>query len=114
VSKTLDVYFDDERMHTFSAEFLRVHSPSAEVQGHGAKQPALVANKKAVGITQIDPVGHYALRLCFDDGHNSGLYSWSLLGRYAREHDTLWQDYLQRLKAANAGREPAIAVRFKP
>lgn len=85
VSKNLDVYFDDNSEVIFSAEFLRVHSPSAEVQGHGSEPMKLVLNKQAVGIKTITPVGHYALRLEFDDGHNSGLFSWQYFAKLQAE-----------------------------
>ena len=109
-SKLLDVWFADGLQVQFSAELLRVLSPSAEVRGHGT--PQLVANKRDVGITQMLPVGLYAVRLVFDDGHNSGLYSWSYLRQLHEQRDTLWQEYLARLKAANAVRDAKLEVRF--
>lgn len=107
--KLLDVLFADGVQVQLSAELLRVLSPSAEVRGHGT--PQLVANKRDVAISQILPVGQYAVRLVFDDGHNTGLYSWSYLRQLHEQHDVLWQEYLARLKAANAVREPRLAVR---
>lgn len=104
--KLLDVQFADGQQAQFSAELLRVLSPSAEVRGHG--QPRLVANKRDVGITQITPCGSYAVRLVFDDGHNSGLYSWAYFAQLAEQHQALWQDYLTRLKAANAVRDARL------
>lgn len=109
-SKLLDVWFADDLQVQFSAELLRVLSPSAEVRGHGT--PQLVANKRDVGITQMLPVGLYAVRLVFDDGHNSGLYSWSYLRQLHEQRDTMWQEYLARLKAANAVRDAKLEVRF--
>lgn len=109
-SKLLDVWFADALQVQFSAELLRVLSPSAEVRGHGT--PQLVAHKRDVGITQMLPVGLYAVRLVFDDGHNSGLYSWSYLRQLHEQRDTLWQEYLARLKAANAVRDAKLEVRF--
>ena len=108
--KLLDVAFTDQVVAQFSAELLRVLSPSAEVRGHGT--PQLVANKRDVAITQLLPVGQYAVRLVFDDGHNSGLYSWSYLRQLHEQRDALWQDYLARLKAANAVRDAKLEVRF--
>ena len=108
--KLLDVAFTDQVVAQFSAELLRVLSPSAEVRGHGI--PQLVANKRDVAITQLLPVGQYAVRLVFDDGHNSGLYSWSYLRQLHEQRDALWQDYLARLKAANAVRDAKLEVRF--
>ena len=108
--KRLEVLFADALLAEFSAEFLRVLSPSAEVRGHG--NPQLVANKRDVAIQQILPIGQYAVRLVFDDGHNSGLYSWHYLRQLHEQRQALWQDYLQRLKAANAVREAKLEVRF--
>ncbi|CAM5208730.1 gamma-butyrobetaine hydroxylase-like domain-containing protein [Alishewanella longhuensis] len=107
--RLLDLIYNDGSCCTLSAEFLRVHSPSAEVRGHG--QPKLVANKRDVAITQITPVGHYAVKLVFDDGHNTGLYSYPYLQQLADKQQLLWQQYLQQLKQANASREPRIAIK---
>ncbi|WP_046004918.1 gamma-butyrobetaine hydroxylase-like domain-containing protein [Pseudoalteromonas rubra] len=109
VQKTLDVHFDDDLSHSLSAEFLRVHSPSAEVQGHGPGQQQLVLNKQDVTISQIEPVGHYAVRLVFDDGHNSGLFSWQYLRKLCEQHETLWQDYQQRVSAKHD-----VPIKFMP
>ncbi len=108
--KLLDVVFTDQVLAQFSAEFLRVLSPSAEVRGHGT--PTLVANKRDVAISQILPVGQYAVKLLFDDGHNTGLYSWSYLRQLHEQQESLWQDYLDRLKSANAVRDAKLEVRF--
>ena len=110
-SKTLDVHFADGLQACFSAEFLRVLSPSAEVRGHG--KPQLVANKREVAIRQILPVGHYAVKLVFDDGHDSGLYSWTYLRHLAQQQDPMWQDYLARLKVANAVRDSKLEIRLR-
>jgi DUF971 family protein len=110
-SKLLDVLFSDGVQATFNAEMLRVLSPSAEVRGHG--KPVLVANKRDVGITNILPVGLYAAKLVFDDGHDSGLYSWHYLRHLHENHDSLWQDYLQRLHDANAVRETKLTIQFR-
>jgi DUF971 family protein len=109
LSKILDVQFSDDQRFSFSAEFLRVFSPSAEVRGHGT--PVLVSHKKDVAITQIVPVGQYAVKLVFDDSHQTGLYSWAYLAKLAAEHDQLWADYLQRLKQANSFREAQLSIK---
>jgi len=108
-SKRLDVLFSDEVSASFSAELLRVLSPSAEVRGHG--QPLLVSHKRDVGIQRILPVGLYAVKLVFDDGHQTGIYSWPYLRQLHDNRDTLWQDYLNRLQAANSNREPTLSFR---
>ena len=110
LSKQLDVHFDNQLVTTFSAEFLRVHSPSAEVQGHG--NAILVTNKKEVAISTIEHVGHYAARIIFDDGHNTGLYSWDYLAYLAEHQDKLWQDYLVTLKQKKASREALIPIKL--
>ncbi|WP_421893950.1 gamma-butyrobetaine hydroxylase-like domain-containing protein [Niveispirillum sp.] len=102
--RLLSVRFDDGSHFDLPAEFLRVESPSAEVQGHTPAQKQLVQGKRLVGITRIDPVGNYAVRLTFDDGHDSGIYSWTLLHRLGRDHETLWQAYLAALAARGLGR----------
>lgn len=103
-SKTLEVHFPDGVGGTLSAEFLRVHSPSAEVQGHG--KPILQTGKRDVGLSAIEPVGNYAVRLTFDDGHDSGLYHWDTLYHFLQNETTLWQSYLDRLADAGASRDP--------
>lgn len=109
--RLLDLIFSDGSVKTLSAEFLRVHSPSAEVRGHG--QPKLVANKRDVAIRAVSPVGHYGVKLSFDDGHNTGLYHFSYLCQLADDQHALWQRYLAQLKAANASRESLISTRIK-
>lgn len=113
VSKNLDVYFDDDSKAVFSCEFLRVHSPSAEVQGHGSDPMKLVLNKQAVGIKSIVPVGHYALRLDFDDGHNSGLFSWRYFEKLQQQQDTLWSEYLARLTEHEKSKD-SVPIKFVP
>ena len=98
-SRVLDIAYGDERYH-LSAEFLRVYSPSAEVRGHGPNQEVLQIGKEDVGIERIEPVGNYAIRLYFDDGHDTGLYSWEELRRFCLDYDELWKRYLARLEAA--------------
>ncbi|QDG77891.1 gamma-butyrobetaine hydroxylase-like domain-containing protein [Labrenzia sp. PHM005] len=95
--KTLTVAFDDGERHDLSAEYLRVCSPSAEVQGHDPSQKKTVPGKKNVGIMKIDPVGNYAVRIHFDDMHHSGIFSWTYLNELATERSKHWGGYLQEL-----------------
>ncbi|MBZ2191496.1 gamma-butyrobetaine hydroxylase-like domain-containing protein [Pseudoalteromonas arctica] len=113
VSKNLDVYFDDDSQAVFSCEFLRVHSPSAEVQGHGSGPMKLVLNKQSVGIKNIVPVGHYALRLDFDDGHNSGLFSWSYFEKLQAQQQTLSDEYSARV-ADHEQNKNSVPIKFIP
>jgi len=102
-SRVLEVAFGDHESYQLSFEFLRVHSPSAEVKGHGPGQETLVVGKQAVGIKDLEPVGQYAVRLIFDDGHDSGLYSWKYLRELGRDQVTLWQRYLERVRVSTSG-----------
>lgn len=104
-SRILDITFSDGKEFQFSCEFLRVHSPSAEVSGHGPGQEVLQTGKKMVSIQKIEPIGNYAIQLNFTDGHNTGLYSWDLLYNYGLNQDKIWQRYLQRMEEAGASRE---------
>jgi len=104
-SRTLELAYDDGQRFSLPCEYLRVYSPSAEVRGHGPGQEVLQVGKQHVAITAVEPVGHYALKLVFDDGHDSGLYSWDYLYELGRNQQTYWQDYLNRLAAAGASRE---------
>ncbi len=104
-SKLLEVSFADE-IFTLPCEYLRVHSPSAEVKGHGPGQEVLQLNKEDVNIVAIEAVGQYAVRLIFSDSHNSGLYSWDILYELGSNRQTHWQKYLSRLTDANQIREP--------
>jgi DUF971 family protein len=106
-SRELTVRFPDGTGRRMSAEFLRVHSPSAEVKGHGAGEGLLVTGKEKVGIASVEPVGRYAVRLLFDDGHNTGLYTWPILYELCSEHDRKWQRYLERLAQAGLARRPS-------
>ena len=99
-SRLLSVSFGDGSSFDFPFEYLRVYSPSAEVKGHGPGQEVLQLDKQDVEITAIEPVGHYAVRLVFDDGHNTGLYTWKYLYELGNEQAANWQRYLDRLKAA--------------
>ncbi|RYD15882.1 MAG: DUF971 domain-containing protein [Lysobacteraceae bacterium] len=103
-SHVLEVAFDDGTHFRLPAEYLRVHSPSAEVQGHGPGQRVLVTGKRDVNIDAVEPVGHYAALLRFSDGHASGLYSWELLHALGRDHARNWQLYLDALAVAGASR----------
>ena len=106
-SRVLELVFADGRSFRRPYEFLRVYSPSAEVRGHGPGQETLQTGKRDVTITDVEPVGHYALRPTFSDGHESGIYSWDYLYDLASRQDELWQRYLERLAKAGASREPA-------
>lgn len=99
-SHLLEISFEDGANFKLPCEFLRVHSPSAEVRGHGVGQEVLQLDKEGVNIVAIEPVGQYAIKLYFDDGHNTGIYDWGLLYRYGQNQAEMWQDYLARLKAA--------------
>ena len=102
---TLTVTWDDGCVHALPAELLRVESPSAEVQGHGSGQKATPAGKRGVAITGITPVGNYAVRLAFSDGHDTGIFSWEILRRYGLEAETLMRDYEERLSALGLDRD---------
>jgi DUF971 family protein len=104
--KALEIAFDDGRTFRLPAEYLRVESPSAEVQGHGPGQKQLVAGRQHVGIIAVEPVGNYAVRLKFDDLHDTGIYSWSYLYQLGVEHDQRWRDYLAALEKAGKSRDP--------
>ena len=105
--KRLEVDFDDGSHFVLPAEYLRVESPSAEVQGHAPHQKQIVPGRRHVGIMRIEPVGHYAIRLIFDDLHESGIYSWEYLRLLGREQDRKWQAYLDALTARGLSRDPA-------
>jgi DUF971 family protein len=109
-SRQLEIAFDDGLRARLDCEFLRVFSPSAEVRGHGPGQETLQIGKRDVSITAIEPVGAYAVKLVFDDGHDTGLYSWDWLHLLATEHEALWTEYLSRLERAGASRDPAAGV----
>lgn len=106
-SRLLEIAFSDGKRFELPCELLRVYSPSAEVRGHGPGQEVLQVGKKNVEITDIQPVGSYAVQLVFSDGHDSGLYSWDYLYDLGINQETLWQQYLARMKEAGASREPA-------
>jgi DUF971 family protein len=105
--RTLHVEFDDGARYALPVEYLRVESPSAEVQGHGPHQKKTVPGKREVAIIAIEPVGNYAVRLVFDDRHDTGIYSWEYLHDLGREQDHRWSAYLAALTAQGLRREPA-------
>ena len=103
---TLEVAFDDGSRFAYPAEFLRVESPSAEVQGHGPHQKQIIPGRRHVSIIAIEPVGNYAVRLVFDDLPDTGIYSWDYLHELGRQQDHLWQTYLTALGERGLSREP--------
>ncbi len=105
-SRRLLIGFDDGFQFDLSFEYLRVSSPSAEVKGHGPGQETLQTGKENVRVTAIEPVGHYAVRLIFDDDHDTGLYTWKYLYELGTQQESRWQAYLDRLKAAGYARQP--------
>ena len=104
-SRVLKVIFDNQEQFDLPCEYLRVYSPSAEVRGHGIGEGMLVSGKKNVNITSIEPVGHYAIKLCFDDEHDTGIFSWETLYKLSVDYAKNWQCYLERLTKANLARE---------
>lgn len=108
-SRTLELDYGDTTA-VLSAELLRVFSPSAEVRGHSEQERVLQTGKKHVGINEMEAVGNYAIRIVFDDGHDTGIYSWNFLKELYDRRDEYWHDYLTELKQANASRLPAIPI----
>lgn len=106
-SRTLEIAFDNDERYNMPAEYLRVYSPSAEVRGHGPGQEVLQLGKEDVEITHVEAVGQYAILLRFDDGHDTGIYSWDELYRLGANYEQLWNDYLARLEAAGHKRSAA-------
>jgi len=104
-SRLLEVHFDDGSRYRLSFEYLRVFSPSAEVKGHGGGEGILQTGKEGVRVIAVEPIGNYAVRLAFDDGHNTGLYSWSLLHELGRNAAANWSRYLERCAAAGISRD---------
>ncbi len=109
-ARELEVVYAGGRSHRLAYELLRVFSPSAEVRGHSADERKLQTGKKYVSINDIEPVGNYAVRIVFDDGHDTGIYTWEMLADLGERQDEYWQQYLAELKIANASRLPAIPV----
>lgn len=108
-SSLLEIGFDDGARFKFPTEFLRVHSPSAEVRGHGKGQETLQTGKRDVKIIAIEPAGSYGIKPSFSDGHDSGIFSWDVLYYLGKHQATLWADYLERLATAGASRDAALA-----
>lgn len=104
--KALEIDFDDGSTFRYPAEFLRVESPSAEVQGHGPGGKVVVSGRRHVGILELEPVGRYALRIRFDDLHDTGIYSWEYLHGLGRDRDEIWRRYLEALESRGLGRDP--------
>ena len=104
--RTLSVSFESGERHDLAAEYLRVESPSAEVQGHGPGQKKIMAGKRDVEIIAVQPVGNYAVTLVFDDLHDTGIYGWDTLAEMGRQHAQRWAAYLESLSAADLSREP--------
>ena len=104
-SNLLEIHFDNETECMLSCEFLRVHSPSAEVQGHSPQQATLQVGKESVGILKIEPVGNYAIKIIFSDGHDTGIYSWDYLYRLGENYEQMWLDYLGKLEMAGYKRK---------
>ena len=104
--KVLEIDFDDGRSFSFPAEFLRVYSPSAEVTGHGPGQRVIVAGRRHVGIMELVPTGNYAVRIKFDDLHDTGIYSWDYFYELGETQDELWQEFLDALEAKGLSRDP--------
>jgi DUF971 family protein len=103
--RTLVVAFDNGESHTLPAEYLRVFSPSAEVQGHSPEQRVTVPGKSNVEILKVEPVGNYAVRLLFNDGHGTGIFSWAYLHEVGQDQETLWKDYLAAMEARGLSRD---------
>jgi DUF971 family protein len=104
-SRRLELIYGDSESYALDFEYLRVYTPSAEARGHGPGQETLQTGKRNVDIKSIEPVGTYALRLVFSDGHDSGLYSWDLLYNLGKHHDELWQDYLTQIETQGLSRD---------
>ena len=104
--RSLTISFEDGTSFVLPAEYLRVESPSAEVQGHNPDERKTVAGKREVGITEVNPIGNYAVRLVFDDMHSTGIYSWDYFHQLGREHDTRWARYLDELEMKKLSRDP--------
>ena len=104
--KVLEIDFEDGKTFSLRAELLRVESPSAEVQGHGPGQKTIVAGRRHVGIMGIEPVGNYAIRITFDDLHDTGIYTWSYLYGMGSNLEEIWKDYIDALEAAGLSRDP--------
>lgn len=109
-SRVLEIHFDDGLECNLTCEYLRTHSPSAEVKGHGPGQEVLQVGKEEVGIDQIIPTGNYAIKLVFDDGHDTGIFTWSYLHELGTEYEAYWQEYLNKLEAAGHTRKGSADI----
>ena len=109
-SRELELNYPGGDSYRLSCAYLRVYSPSAEVRGHGAGQETLQTGKLKVAISEIKPVGNYALQLVFDDGHDTGIYAWDYLYHLCVDRENLWQDYLDKIAQAGANRDPDVQV----
>lgn len=109
-SRVLEIHFDDGLECNLTCEYLRTHSPSAEVKGHGPGQEVLQVGKEEVGIDQIIPTGNYAIKLVFDDGHDTGIFTWSYLHELGTEYEVYWQEYLNKLQAAGHTRKGSADI----
>jgi len=109
-SRVLEIHFDDGLECNLTCEYLRVHSPSAEVKGHGPGQETLQVGKENVGIDQIVPTGNYAIKIVFDDGHDSGLFTWSYLHELGTCYEAYWKEYLDKLETAGHARKGSIDI----
>ena len=109
-SRLLEIAFSDGALFKLPFELMRVYSPSAEVQGHGPGQEVLQTGKREVGIVELEPIGNYAVKPVFSDGHESGIYSWDYLYHLGTDQDRLWEDYNRRLQAAGAVRDAPMMV----
>lgn len=109
-SRVLELTWPDKEVHNLPCEYLRVYSPSAEVRGHGPGQEVLQIGKQDVNIKEIEPVGHYAVKLVFDDNHDSGLYDWGLLRELGDNYQEYWDDYLARCKEEGYVREETVST----
>ena len=104
-SRRLELIYENGENYSLDFEYLRVYTPSAEARGHGVGQETLQTGKRDVDVERIEPVGTYALRLVFSDGHDSGLYSWDLLYNLGKHHDELWQEYLNQIETQGMSRD---------
>lgn len=109
-SRVLEVGYADGSRYELACEYLRVFSPSAEVRGHGQEEPTLIGGKRNVNVERVEPVGQYAVRLVFDDGHNTGLYSWDVLEELGRDQSQNWSRYLQRLEEMKMSRDSEVVA----
>ena len=109
-SRLLEIAFSDGALFKIPFELMRVYSPSAEVQGHGPGQEVLQTGKREVGVVALEPVGNYAVKPVFSDGHESGIFSWDYLYHLGTDQDRLWEDYNRRLQAAGAARDAPMAL----